>query len=194
MSSADFASPNFVPAHHVSRLWDAHDLHLVSGSSLPFDRARAKTMLKLLDGGASSDAHITRLLEQYGPYGTITPNCVWLPILDWQERPWIEARRRAGDETLPPRREDLNATTAAVVENLLECAEEEGLGAQVESALLKVIQALRARQRGKVCAALAMLLAFVPMVAYSALDATSDGRLNGVIRWCHVVAELRILL
>jgi hypothetical protein len=192
MNTVNIADPNWVPPREVAEFWRAHHHHFfVQGSVEPFDRQRCKCALERVHARGHSDAWITRLLQKYGPHGTEIACLVWLPALRQHEPPWLTARRdqqaaELQDQVRQIRAAEGDIVIDGVIDGLLKRAEVaiEKADPQTEEQVYRVVDALRMLKKsgGSLAAAAAM---FVGVRAL--LDIESDGVMNGVIDWCHLL-------
>lgn len=167
--------PDLLP-EIVVRIWKAHDRHYATGTRTPPTRAQIERYLKDDETyGPSSLSEIDRARKRY-------PKLLPWPILRGQRRPW-EAKpdllddlvdyhsggdlRLVGDEP-PLRRALLRGVNGEVIEAMADASG-------------RVIQLVLRDTTASVAAA--------ALFVFGVLDQLSDGRLDGVVHWCHFLVK-----
>lgn len=191
MEHLPISDPKFTPPRDVERIWAGKDRHYATGTPVPYDRTRALKQMEQ-DGGAHSESVLSRAVTAYGPRGREIPGLIpkW-PILKHQERPWVLAQAndsvREAAQTLRDARAEYRVSRA-VVDTLLDRAHaiENVVADEEDSQQLLRLTRLLTLMREVMTNASGMAAMFGG--AYLLLDVMSDGKLNSVIVWCHVLS------
>jgi len=151
-----FSGADWVPPRDVERVWKGKDKHYATNTFEPYDRPRALWYLKHDAAGPGSPSILDRAITRYGPNGRLESGL----IPGWPIR---REQQRPWLEKAPPE-------VLPQVGDQLMCVVESADNGHV---VLRIVKGLS-------------LVAAVLLSMLTTLDVLSDGKLDGVITWCHL--------
>lgn len=182
--------PSF-PPRDVERIWVGKDKHYRSGTSELYDRTRAMQHLQRDEYPQKSESVLDRAIWFYGEHGIKIPGLIpkW-PIRPEQQRPWLSDKHDAALLEMEEAMALLDGSDdpQALCAKLHWLCDELEARVDAEGALLnRAHELLDLVRRGHPRELGAMAAMFVG--AFRLLDVVSDGKMDGVVLWCHILGH-----